>query len=75
MFDPEGTEALSKSLGLLLGAVLYLHSRRYRLAVGGNHPYRHSSLLPPGSHSRSAPRSRGPPSRSHDLQEAPGGKG
>lgn len=72
MFNPVGVEALFKSVGLLL---LYLHSRRYHLAVGGSHPYTHSSLLPPGSRSQSAPRSRGPPSRSHDLQEAPGGKG
>lgn len=55
---------------LKVRAMSYLHSRHYHLAVGGSHPYTHSSLLPPGSHSRSAPHSRGPLSKSHNLQEA-----
>lgn len=64
-----------KNQGSLFRASLYLHSRRYRLAVGGSHPYRHSSLLSPGLHSQSAPCSCGPPGRSRDLQEGRGGKG
>ena len=64
-----GKLSQSISQGLLFGVMLYLHSKRYRLAVGGTHPCKHSSLQPPGSHSRSAPRSCGPLSRSHDLQE------